>query len=175
MTSLFPVSCFGFHCFIPVPVSSPCGIILLDWIPFPVPVYFLFSFPVSCSSSHNSKTLKRSGTSIALSQCGSNMSVGYFPIHIPPISVNCVLGVEIVTQSTSKSSITTTQTFKGDAVLITLPLGVLKSHPSGVQFHPPLPEWKTAAIHRMGFGNLNKVGKNLISYTDPAVQCLNLY
>lgn len=66
-------------------------------------------------------------------------------------------GVEIVTQSTSKSSITTTQTFKGDAVLITLPLGVLKSHPSGVQFHPPLPEWKTAAIHRMGFGNLNKV------------------
>ena len=66
-------------------------------------------------------------------------------------------GVEIVTQSTSKSSITTTQTFKGDAVLITLPLGVLKSHPSGVQFHPPLPEWKTAAVHRMGFGNLNKV------------------
>lgn len=66
-------------------------------------------------------------------------------------------GVEIVTQSTSKASITTTQTFKGDAVLITLPLGVLKSHPSGVQFHPPLPEWKTAAVHRMGFGNLNKV------------------
>lgn len=161
MTSLFPVSCFGFHCFIPVPVSSPCGIVLLDSIPFPVPLYFLFSFPVSCSSSHNSKTLKRSVTSIALCQCGSNMSVGYFPIHIPPISVNCVLGVEIVTQSTSKSSITTTQNFKGDAVLITLPLGVLKSHPSGVQFHPPLPEWKTAAIHRMGFGNLNKVGKKL--------------
>lgn len=44
-------------------------------------------------------------------------------------------------------------------MLITLPLGVLKSHPSGVQFHPPLPEWKTAAIHRMGFGNLNKVGE----------------
>ena len=68
--------------------------------------------------------------------------------------------MEIVTQSTSKSSITTTQTFKGDAVLITLPLGVLKSHPSGVQFQPPLPEWKTAAIHRMGFGNLNKVRVN---------------
>ncbi|KAK2558028.1 Lysine-specific histone demethylase 1A [Acropora cervicornis] len=66
-------------------------------------------------------------------------------------------GVELVTQSTGKSSITTTQTFKGDAVLITLPLGVLKSHPPSVQFHPALPEWKTAAIHRMGFGNLNKV------------------
>ncbi|XP_048577779.1 lysine-specific histone demethylase 1A isoform X2 [Nematostella vectensis] len=66
-------------------------------------------------------------------------------------------GVEVVTQSTNKSSITTTQTFKADAVLITLPLGVLKANPAAVQFHPPLPEWKMAAVHRMGFGNLNKV------------------
>jgi len=51
----------------------------------------------------------------------------------------------------------TTQTFKGDAVLITLPLGVLKAHPPAVQFHPALTEWKMAAVHRMGFGNLNKV------------------
>ena len=64
-------------------------------------------------------------------------------------------GVEVVTQSTNKSAITTTQTFKGDALLVTLPLGVLKA--ASVQFHPPLPEWKTAAIQRMGFGNLNKV------------------
>ncbi|KXJ15468.1 Lysine-specific histone demethylase 1A [Exaiptasia diaphana] len=66
-------------------------------------------------------------------------------------------GVEVVTQGTSKSSMNTTQTFKGDAVLITLPLGVLKAHPPAVQFHPALPEWKMAAVHRMGFGNLNKV------------------
>ena len=66
------------------------------------------------------------------------------------------LGVEVVTQSTNKAAITTTQTFKGDAILITLPLGVLKA--ASVQFHPPLPEWKTAAVQRMGFGNLNKVG-----------------
>ncbi|KAK3739031.1 hypothetical protein QZH41_010497 [Actinostola sp. cb2023] len=66
-------------------------------------------------------------------------------------------GVEIVTHNTNKSSINTTQTFKGDAVLITLPLGVLKAHPPAVQFHPALPEWKMAAVHRMGFGNLNKV------------------
>ncbi len=53
----------------------------------------------------------------------------------------------------------TTQTFiyKCDAVLCTLPLGVLKQQPPAVQFVPPLPEWKTAAIQRMGFGNLNKV------------------
>lgn len=54
----------------------------------------------------------------------------------------------------------TTQTFiyKCDAVLCTLPLGVLKQQPPAVQFVPPLPEWKTSAIQRMGFGNLNKVG-----------------
>ena len=52
-----------------------------------------------------------------------------------------------------------------DAVLCTLPLGVLKQStapsaavlPNTVQFTPPLPEWKVAAIQRLGFGNLNKV------------------
>ena len=51
-------------------------------------------------------------------------------------------------------------TYKADAVVCTLPLGVLKQSPPGVQFVPPLPEWKTSAIHRMGYGNLNKVGFN---------------
>ena len=27
-----------------------------------------------------------------------------------------------------------------------------------VSFNPPLPEWKTEAIQRLGYGNLNKVG-----------------
>lgn len=54
------------------------------------------------------------------------------------------------------------QTWKGDAVLCTLPLGVMKesvrgSGPNAPQFNPPLPDWKTAAIQRLGFGNLNKV------------------
>lgn len=51
-----------------------------------------------------------------------------------------------------------------DVVLCTLPLGVLKlaTAPSSgqqntVQFLPPLPDWKTSAIQRLGFGNLNKV------------------
>lgn len=52
---------------------------------------------------------------------------------------------------------------KADAVLVTLPLGVLKAYspPSGVAFHPPLPEWKTQAIQRLGFGNLNKVSADV--------------
>ncbi|XP_034015896.1 lysine-specific histone demethylase 1A isoform X2 [Thalassophryne amazonica] len=64
-------------------------------------------------------------------------------------------GCEVIAVNTRS----TTQTFiyKCDAVLCTLPLGVLKQQPPAVQFVPPLPEWKMAAIQRMGFGNLNKV------------------
>lgn len=58
----------------------------------------------------------------------------------------------------------TTNTYRADVVLCTLPLGVLKlsaAATSGqlntVQFSPPLPDWKTSAIQRLGFGNLNKV------------------
>ncbi|TGZ81969.1 hypothetical protein EX30DRAFT_358650 [Ascodesmis nigricans] len=40
-------------------------------------------------------------------------------------------------------------------VVVTLPLGVLKA--GSVEFDPPLPEWKTGAIERLGFGLLNKV------------------
>lgn len=69
-------------------------------------------------------------------------------------------GVE-VTVSNAKNN-TNSMTLKGDAVLCTLPLGVLKECLRGnslnsVQFQPPLPEWKASALQRMGFGNLNKV------------------
>ncbi|XP_050348830.1 lysine-specific histone demethylase 1A [Nymphalis io] len=57
------------------------------------------------------------------------------------------------------------QTIKGDVVLCTLPLGVLKvavanngqNQQNYVKFDPPLPDWKVAAIKRLGYGNLNKV------------------
>lgn len=69
-------------------------------------------------------------------------------------------------------------------MLCTLPLGVMKQQPPAVQFVPPLPEWKTSAIQRMGFGNLNKVrhfcstvlqGKNLLiqKLTEKLCQSLN--
>ncbi|XP_060587721.1 lysine-specific histone demethylase 1A-like [Ruditapes philippinarum] len=69
-------------------------------------------------------------------------------------------GVEILTSNAKNNS--NQQTLKGDAVLCTLPLGVMKESVRGsgtnsVQFMPPLPDWKAAAIQRMGFGNLNKV------------------
>ena len=49
----------------------------------------------------------------------------------------------------------TGETFKGNAVIITLPLGCLKA--GDVTFQPALPEWKTDAIAKLGNGNLNKV------------------
>lgn len=45
--------------------------------------------------------------------------------------------------------------FRADAVIVTLPLGVLKTN--AVTFHPAMPEWKTQAINNLGFGLLNKV------------------
>ncbi|XP_018393444.1 PREDICTED: lysine-specific histone demethylase 1A [Cyphomyrmex costatus] len=67
-------------------------------------------------------------------------------------------GVE-VWASPARSLHTNHTIYKADAVLVTLPLGVLKtsSPPSGVTFNPPLPDWKAQAIQRLGFGNLNKV------------------
>jgi hypothetical protein len=45
--------------------------------------------------------------------------------------------------------------FVADKVILTVPLGVLKS--GAVEFNPPLPNWKTDCVERMGFGLLNKV------------------
>lgn len=42
-----------------------------------------------------------------------------------------------------------------DAVLVTVPLGVLKA--KSIKFSPTLPDWKRAAIDRLGFGAIEKV------------------
>ncbi|ONI12872.1 hypothetical protein PRUPE_4G188600 [Prunus persica] len=47
------------------------------------------------------------------------------------------------------------QVFRGDMVLCTVPLGVLKK--GAIRFEPQLPPKKIAAIERLGFGLLNKV------------------
>jgi monoamine oxidase len=47
------------------------------------------------------------------------------------------------------------EVFEADKVVLTTPLGVLKS--GSVSFQPPLPDWKQDVIERMGFGLLNKV------------------
>lgn len=47
------------------------------------------------------------------------------------------------------------QQFRADMALCTVPLGVLKKE--SIQFFPDLPQKKKDAIHRLGFGLLNKV------------------
>ncbi|XP_057736325.1 lysine-specific histone demethylase 1 homolog 1 [Arachis stenosperma] len=47
------------------------------------------------------------------------------------------------------------QEFRGDMVVCTVPLGVLKK--GSIEFVPELPQRKKDAIHRLGFGLLNKV------------------
>lgn len=42
-----------------------------------------------------------------------------------------------------------------DAVIVTVPLGVLKA--GAIRFEPELPAWKQEAVRRLGFGDLNKV------------------
>ncbi|XP_015917188.1 lysine-specific histone demethylase 1A [Parasteatoda tepidariorum] len=71
-------------------------------------------------------------------------------------------GVEVLAVNTRANS--GMVSYKGDAVLCTLPLGVLKhsiqsngQSGNAVQFVPPIPDWKASAIQRLGFGNLNKV------------------
>ena len=85
-------------------------------------------------------------------------------------------GVQVVTYDPSKmnttqaagnqSSAVTESILNADAVICTLPLGVLKTAVNlqpGVQlsnivsFNPPLPEWKVKSINASGYGLLNKV------------------
>lgn len=44
---------------------------------------------------------------------------------------------------------------EADHVVLTVPLGVLKDE--SIRFRPQLPDWKNEAIHRLGFGTLNKI------------------
>lgn len=46
--------------------------------------------------------------------------------------------------------------YAADAVVVTVPLGVLKR--GALKFQPPLPEDKQKAIKQLGYGVLNKVG-----------------
>jgi monoamine oxidase len=47
------------------------------------------------------------------------------------------------------------EVYRAEYVLITIPLGVLKS--KQIEFNPPLPQWKSDVIDRIGFGIYEKV------------------
>ena len=70
-------------------------------------------------------------------------------------SVHYRLEGDSADQCTTRVVCTNGEVIEADEVVLTAPLGVLKS--DMIDFDPPLPDWKRAAISRMGFGLLNKV------------------
>ncbi len=98
---------------------------------------------------------------IALSE-GLNIKLSYAASNIQYTDK----GVNVTVRSTNPANSEATEVESADAVLVTIPLGVLKDCASKM-FEPKLPEWKLSAIQRLGFGNLNKV------HNDGLLWCLN--
>ena len=73
-------------------------------------------------------------------------------------SIDVRLGRRVVRIEHGETGVTVstpTESFVGSHVVVTVPLGVLKAR--SIEFEPPLPAWKTAAIDRLDMGNLEKV------------------
>lgn len=89
-------------------------------------------------------------------------------LHCPyPLNVRKRSAVKRIAYSPDQSGAATIDcedgsTVEADIVVSTIPLGVLKD--SSINFEPALPEWKTGAIERLGFGVLNKVA---LVYKEP--------
>lgn len=62
-----------------------------------------------------------------------------------------------VNRANGKSTVTCENGFSASAesVVVAVPLGVLKKNT--IKFTPQLPEWKTTAISKIGFGNVCKI------------------
>ena len=63
--------------------------------------------------------------------------------------------VEVITGKGNEKAGAGEESFWCDAVVVTVPLGILKT--SALTFEPPLPQYKQECIERLGFGDLNKV------------------
>ncbi|XP_057971868.1 probable polyamine oxidase 4 [Malania oleifera] len=62
--------------------------------------------------------------------------------------------------------------FVADAVIVTVPVGVLKANL--IEFKPKLPEWKVAAISDLGVGNENKIALRFDNVFWPNVELLGI-
>lgn len=64
------------------------------------------------------------------------------------------------------------RTFVANAVIITVPVGVLKANK--IQFQPKLPEWKATAISDLGVGSENKIALQFDQVFWPNVELLGI-
>eukprot|EP00257_Ricinus_communis_P019943 XP_015579069.1 probable polyamine oxidase 4 [Ricinus communis] len=62
--------------------------------------------------------------------------------------------------------------FIADAVIVTVPLGILKANL--IQFEPKLPDWKVAAISDLGVGSENKIALQFDEVFWPNVELLGI-
>lgn len=72
-----------------------------------------------------------------------------------PIELNCVVTKIDASNELIRLSTKDNCSYLCKYVLLTVPLGCLKSHT--IEFYPLLPQWKNEAIERMGLALLNKV------------------
>ena len=109
---------------------------------------------------------------------------------VPGLDIRCADAVTSIDHADSPIIVTTASgaTHEASAVIVTLPLGVLKE--GTVSFHPPLPAPKQRAIELLGMGVLNKTcllfdevfwdeDAEIIGYVGPVpgqwAETLNLY
>ena len=72
------------------------------------------------------------------------------PIRLAQIVTKITYGEEDIEVRTTDGLV-----YRANYVLLTVPLGVLKSR--SIEFAPQLPQWKWDAIDRLGFGTLDKI------------------
>ena len=97
-----------------------------------------------------------------LNECDITLSNGFgtlvqeiaskYPL---PIRLNCIVTKVEVNEESVRVTTDDHRSYLARYVLITIPLGCLKSQT--IEFSPALPPWKSEAIQRMGVGVLNRV------------------
>ena len=99
------------------------------------------------------------------SKIRSNEAVRNIRVSSSGVTVVTYDPTKVLTPTGIAQDPVTDTSYKADAVLCTLPLGVLKHSiesestniPNSISFSPPLPDWKVNAIKKVGYGLLNKV------------------